>query len=263
MPGTGAHLKNHVIPEGVTILFWIMVILTALFTGLIFIIRLDTYQFYSNFFEVVIALVCMVSCLYAYRTWSGRIILLLAAFAFGGFALSNTFWYLYSIASHLGRQDVFFTISELGFLGFMLFFIVVFRIEFPPKPCPLLLRITMAGLLLIIALMVIGTLGLDRNTALFMFRFLVVALLIDVALYHEVYQYALLWPGICLWSFASILYGLRDTLFIMHKEWLIVAPFTGTPLSVYDFLSVVGSLDILALLFIQLGLFKYLNSRQD
>jgi hypothetical protein len=256
--GTVERMKNDVVPRSVILFFWGMVFLTALFTGLIFFIPLETYQLSSNFFEVVIALVCMVSCLYAYRTLSGRIILLFAAFAFGGFALSNTFWYLYSRA--LGRQDAFFTISELGFLGFALFFIVAFRIEFPRKPGPLLLRVAMAGLLLIIALMVTGTLGLAPNTALFMFRLLVLALLIDMAVYHGVYRYPLLWPGICLWSFASVLYGLRHTLFIAHGEWCIVAPFTGNLLSVFNFLSVVGPLDILSFLLIQLGLFEYLNS---
>jgi len=252
--GTGEPMKNGVVPGRVILLFWGMALLAATFTGLIFFIPLETYQLYSNFFEVVIASICMISCLYAYRTWSERIILLLAAFAFGGFALSNTFWYLYSIAENLGRQMVFSTISELGFLGFMLFFIVAFRIEFPQKPCPVSSRIVLWGLFLIIALIVLGTSGITQNTALLMFRFLIVALLIDVALCHGVYQYNLLWPGICLWSFASVLYGYRE---------VFVAPVTKNLLTANPFWSLVGPLDILAFLLIQLGLFEYLNSRQD
>lgn len=251
---TGERMNDGVVPRSVILLFWGMVLPAALFTGLIFFIPLKTYQLCSNFFEVVIALVCMVSCLYAYRSWSDRIILLLTAFAFGGFALSNTFWYLYLTAFQLSRDSVFFTISEMGFLGFMLFFIVAFRIEFPQKSCPVSSRIVLWGLFLITALLVAGTSGITQNTALLMFRFLIVALFIDVALCHGVYQYNLLWPGICLWSFASVLYGYRE---------VFVAPVTKNLLAAHPFWSLVGPLDILALLLIQLGLFEYLNSRQD
>ena len=252
--GTGERMKDGVVPRRVTLLFWCMVLLAALFTGLVFFIPLKTYQLSSNFFEVVIALACMVSCLSAYRTWSGRIILLLAAFAFGGFALSNTFWYLYSIVFQLSRDSVFFTISELGFLGFALFFIVAFRIEFPQKPGPVSSRIVPGGLFLIIALMVLGTSGITPGTALLTFRLLILALLIDMALCHGVYQYPRLWLGICLWSFASVLYGFRE---------VVVVPSDVNLLTTNPFLSLVGPLDILSFLLIQLGLFGYLNSRQD
>ena len=252
--GTGERMKSGVVPGRVILLFWGMVILAATFTSLIFFIPLETYQLYSNFFEVVIASICMISCLYAYRTWSERIILLLAAFAFGGFALSNTFWYLYSIAENLGRQTVFSTISELGFLGFMLFFIVAFRIEFPQKPGPVSSRIVPGGLFLIIALMVLGTSGITPGTALLTFRLLILALLIDRAVCHGVYRYPRLWLGICLWSFASVLYGFRE---------VVVVPSDLNLLTTNPFLSLVGPLDILSFLLIQLGLFGYLNSRQD
>jgi hypothetical protein len=262
--GTGERMKDGVVPGRVILLFWGMVLLTVLFTGLIFFIPLDTYHLYSNLFEVVIALVCMVSCLYAYRTWSERIILLLAAFAFGGFALSNTFWYLYLTAFQLSRDSVFFTISEMGFLGFMLFFIVAFRIEFPQKPCPLLSRAAMAGLLLMTAVVLLKLSGITPDTgllkshleivALLLLRLLVLLLFIDAALCYGVYQYPLLWPGIWIWSFASVLYGFREVVVVQFDVKLV----TTNP-----FWSLVGPLDILSFLFIQLGLFTYLNSRQD
>lgn len=253
-------MKDGVVPGRVMLLLWGMVLLTAPVCALIFFIPLDMYQFYDNFLEVGVALICMISCLYAYRTWSERIIVLLAAFAFGGYALSNTFWYLYSKA--LDMQPGFFTISELGLLGFMFFFIVAFRIEFPQKPNPVSSRIALGGLFLIIALIILGTSGITLNTAVFTFRLLIVALLIDGALDHGVYQYPLLWPGICLWSFASIIDGLRYTSVITDAEW-VVAPFTPNPLTAYEFLSIIWPLFILSFLLIQLGIFRYLNSREN
>lgn len=260
-PGTGEPQKNRVIPGSVIHLLWGMVLLTIPFCALIVFIPLEIYRFYGNFLEVGVALICMISCLYAYRAWSERIIIVLAAFAFGEYALSNTFWYLYSIV--LGRQNVFFTISELGFIGFMLFFIVAFRIEFPQKPRPVSSRIVMGSLFLFIALLVLGISGVTLNTALFIFRLLILTLFMDGALDHGVDQHPLLWPGICLWSSASILDGLRDTVVITYAERVGAIPFTANHLTAYDLLSIVGPLFILSFLLIQLGIFRYINSQKN
>jgi hypothetical protein len=259
-PGTGEPQKNSVIPGSVIHLLWGMVLLTILFCALIVFIPLEIYRFYGNFFNVGVALFCMISCLYAYRAWSERIIIVLAAFAFGEYALSNTFWYLYSIP--FGRQNVFFTVSELGFIGFMLFFIVAFRIEFPQKPRPVSSRIAMGSLFLFIALLALMISGVTLNMALFLFHLLIVALLMDGALDHGVDQYPLLWPGICLWSSASILYGLRDTVVITNAERYGAISFTPNHLTPYGLLSIVGPLIILSFLLIQLGIFRYINSQK-
>ena len=128
---------NPAVPGKAVSVVRALAVLTVIFGALILYIPLDTFRFFGNLFEIAVATGCMAACLYAYRNWSGRITLLLAAFAFGGYALSNTFWYLYSEA--IGREYVFFTVSELGFLGFMLFFVVVFRTGFPVRPAPPLL----------------------------------------------------------------------------------------------------------------------------
>ncbi|MDO9324868.1 MAG: hypothetical protein Q7T80_07920 [Methanoregula sp.] len=256
-------VKNSVVPDRMLLFLWVLVVLTALFCLLIFFIPLDsmdTYHLISNACEGAIALICMISCLYAYRTWSEQIIVILAAFAYGGYALSNTFWYLYSEAFNL--SDEFISISELGFLGFMLFFIVAFRIEFQKKPCPVSTRIFSGGLFLIIALIMFRIAGINPTTVMSAFWFLIIALLIDAALDHGVYRNALLWQGICLWSFTSILYGFwYDAIITFINEESIRIPFAPNLLTLQDFFdNIIGPLFFLSFLLIQLGIFKYLNS---
>jgi hypothetical protein len=240
-----------------------MILLTVLFGALIFFIDIDTYRFYGNFLEIGVALTCMAACLYTWRAGAERIIVLLAAFAFAGYALSNTFWYLYSIRYSV--TEAFFTVSELGFLGFMLFFIVAFRIEFKKKPCPVSYRIALAGFFLAITLSISGTIiatghpELLPNSVLLAFRLLVVALLMDTAIDHGVYRYPLLWAGTCLWSCASVIDGLRDT--VVNALWKeVVLPITPHELTLYHFLSIVGPLFVISFLVIQLGMFDYLSS---
>ena len=255
------NVKNGVVPDRMMHFLWALVILSVLFCVLVLVNPNPTYRLLSNTFECSIALVCMICCLYAYRTWSERIIVLLAAFAFGGYALSNTFWYLYS--NKFGMSDAFFSVSELGFLGVMLFFIVAFRIEFPEKTLRTSVRIALGGLFLILALIILGTTGIMPNTVLFMFRLFVIALFIGAASDHRVYRYPLLWLGICLYSFASILYGIRETIFFKLMEIAADTPHFVILQTVHDYLSIVGPLSFLSFLLIQLGIFAYLNSPDD
>jgi hypothetical protein len=238
--------------------------LTVFFGALIFFLSNDTYRLYGNFLEIGVALICMASCLYIWRTGAERIIVLLAAFAFAGYALSNTFWYLYSV--RFTTSDAFFTVSELGFLGFMFFFIVTFRIEFQKKPGPVSYRIAVAGFFLTLALSVLATImatgnsALLPNSVLLAFRLFVLAVLVDTAIDHGVNRYPLIWSGVCLWSCASVIDGLRDTV-VKALGSGIVLPFTPNHLSLYDFLSIVGPLFVLSFLQIQIGIFDYLSSR--
>ena len=211
--------------------------LTVFFGALIFFLSNDTYRLYGNFLEIGVALICMASCLYIWRTGAERIIVLLAAFAFAGYALSNTFWYLYSV-----------------------------RIEFQKKPGPVSYRIAVAGFFLTLALSVLATImatgnsALLPNSVLLAFRLFVLAVLVDTAIDHGVNRYPLIWSGVCLWSCASVIDGLRDTV-VKALGSGIVLPFTPNHLSLYDFLSIVGPLFVLSFLQIQIGIFDYLSSR--
>jgi uncharacterized membrane protein YdcZ (DUF606 family) len=259
MPETDKRsVQGRIVPEWIMSLLWAMVALIAVFCVLIFYIPLDTYRFYGHILEAGTALFCMACCLYAYRAIAGRTILLLAAFVYGGYALSTTFWYLYSVA--LGRQYVFVSVSELGFVGFIFFLIAAIIIEFPKRKVLVRTRAALMGFFLLAALLVAGTVGLSLPDVLLIARILIVALLIDIAVSHGVHQYPLLWLGILLRCLSAVLYGFRETLFIAHRDWAFVVPFTGNPMAIYDLLSLVGPLIIFSFLFIQLGLFDYLNS---
>lgn len=258
--------KDGVVPARVMRFLWALVLLSVLFGFLIFGIEHELYRLMGNTFEVAVALFCMISCLYAYRTWSERVILLLAAFAFGGYALSTLFWYPYS--KIFTTADAFFSIAILGFLGVMLFFTVAFRIEFLKKPITVSSRIAAGGFFLVIALMALaitlmtqGIAGLDPNLALFLFCLLVTARFIDAVLDHGVYRYSLLWSGICLWTFAFTFFGLRDTLFADYGKEIAIPSFT--PLTLYGFLSIVGPLIIISFLLILMGIFACLNSPEE
>jgi hypothetical protein len=263
--GTGEPVRASVVPDRMVSFLWVLVLIAALFGILILFVGPDTvntYHFFSNSFQGVIALVCMICCLYAYRTWSERVILVLAAFAFGGYALSNTFWYLYNNSPL--KTDAPFSIADLGFLGFMLFFVVAFRIEFQKKPCPVPARIASGALFLFLALVTLGIAHVTPSTAVSLVWLLVMALFIDAALDHGVYRYPLFWRGICLWCFALISYELWNnviTRFVARDGQIPFAP----GLLTWDgfFYILIGPLIILSFLLIQLGMFAYLNSFGD
>jgi hypothetical protein len=266
MNGEGGNVKNSVVPDRMMRFLWGLVILTVLFCGLVFFIPLETLDMYhlmSNLSEVTLTLVCMISCLYVYKTRSERVLLLLAAFAFGGYALSNTFWYLYTTAFPM--VGTIFNVSELGFLGAMLFFIVGFRIEFPKKSCPVSWRIASGGLLfLFLALITLGIIGINKNPALSTVWLLIIALFIDTALNHGVYRYPLLWGGVCLWSFTSILYELWYNVISGFVEASVRIPFAQNLLPWGSFFfNIISPLSFLSLLLIQLGIVEYLNSPVD
>ena len=260
------NMKKSIIPDRMLYFLWGLVALTVLFSGLILFIPLLTlkdYHFISNLFEVIITLVCMISSLYVYKFWSERVLLLLAAFAFGGYALSNTFWFLYTEA--FPNEGTLFNVSELGFLGVMLFFIVGFRIEFPKKPCPASWRIASGGLLFfILALTTLGRTGINKNPVLSLAWLLIIALFIDTALNHGVYRHPLLWEGVCLWSFTSILYELWYNVVSGIVDTSVSVFFAPSPLPLGSFFDIIiGPLSFLSLLLLQLGIFEYLNSPED
>ncbi|MFA4850797.1 MAG: hypothetical protein WC626_13815 [Methanoregula sp.] len=254
--------KYNVVPKTAFLLIWCLALVPLFFCIWIFFVdSIKTYQFYSNILEIGIALFCMCCCLYAYRTWSERIILLLAAFAFLGYALSNTFWYIFTLI--FDRTTVFFNISQMGFLGFMLFFIAAFWFEFPKKPCPRFSQIALIGLLVFITLLIITKLGVNGVSVLLWIHVLFVILFINSALEHGVYRYSLLWIGIFMWSFPFITSALRDTFIVTHSNEAVIALSPTHPLTLNELLSIDGPLIVLSFLLIQLGIFAYLNSLKD
>jgi hypothetical protein len=244
-------------------LVWLTFFLSVLFAALIFVIPLDTYRLLGHIFEAVISLFCMACCLYLYRTVSDRLILLLAAFAFFSYALTTTFWYLYTVA--LGRMFVFTTVAEFGFLCFFFFFIAAISIEFPDRG----MRSSTTVLLLLLFLAVPLVAGFEGGVTqpvhflLIIVRFLVIGLLITTAVRHGVHHYTLLWAGICLRCLASMLYGIRETLFTVYPVPLFPATAFTAPLSVYDFLSVVGPMIICSYALILIGLIAYITGSRD
>lgn len=275
-------MKKAVVPSGVIRFLWCLVVAAVLFSVLIFFIPYDDYRVLGNAAEVIVALACMIACLYAYRSWSEHLVLLLGAFAFGGYALSNTFWYLYDVA--LPDTGAFVSIAELGFLGFMLFFIVAFRIEFPGTFCPISWRIAFGSLFFIITLIIAGipalfpealllTAGVSFVTpalAMFILLLMGIAVLMDTARAHGVYRYSLLWVGICLWCFALYLYAMREmcvdplvaSLRASPRPGMDPGSFLAGPLQLQQFMSIAGPLIILSFLLIQLGIFSYLNAAE-
>jgi len=241
---------------------WGIVAFSILYVALIVVIPLPLYRLFGNTFEAIAALVCMGICLYAYRSWSGRIILVLAAFAFGEYALATAFWYLFTLVpltANLGRPFVFTSVAELAFFGFMLFFIAGFQIEREKEPFPARYIVLLVLLFLAVPLIIIAKYGLVVRTALLFVQFLVVAVLIIVTISHGFFRYPLLWAGICLRCVVSMLYGLRETLFLYYPAWNITIPVQGTTLSVYNFASIIGPLIIASIALITLGLLFYIR----
>lgn len=255
MPGT--------FPPHVRYGLWGIVAFSLIFTLLIVVIPLPLYRLIGNTFEAVAALFCMGVCLYAYRFWSGRIILVLAAFAFGEYALATAFWYLFTLVpltANLGRPFVFTSVAELAFFGFMLFFIAGFQIEREKEPFPLYYSILLVLLFLAVPAIVIAKYGIGVRTALLLVQFMVVAWLIIVTISHGFFRYPLLWAGICLRALVSMLYGLRETLFLYYPSWNVTVPLQGSTLSVYDLASIVGPLIIASIALITLGLLSYIRA---
>ena len=248
-------------PGAVKYLLWGTFVLSVIFAALIVVIPLPLYRLIGNSFEAGAAFVCMCVCLYAYRHWSGRVILLLAAFAFGEYGLATIFWYLYTLlplTSSLGRPFVFTTVAELSFLGFMLFFIAGFQIEGKKEPVPAVYTWLLFLLFLIIPLLMIGSYGITPRTVMLLVQFVVAGQLIVVTISCGFFRYPLLWAGTCAQCVFSMLYGLRETLFLYYPSWTVALPPAGTAFPVYDLLSIVGPIAIASMALLTLGLLDYL-----
>ena len=142
----------------------------------------------------------------------------------------------------------------------MLFFIAGFQIEREKEPFPLYYSILLVLLFLAVPAIVIAKYGIGVRTALLFVQFMVVAWLIIVTISHGFFRYPLLWAGICLRALVSMLYGLRETLFLYYPSWNVTIPLQGSTLSVYDLASIVGPLIIASIALITLGLLSYIRA---
>lgn len=249
------------LPGAVKYLLWGIFVFSVILAVLIVVIPLPLYRLIGNSVEAGAAFVCMCICLYAYRHWPGRVILLLAAFAFGEYGLATIFWYLYSLlplTDSLGRPFVFTTVAELSFLGFMLFFIAGFQIEGKKEPVPAVYTWLLFLLFLIIPLLMIDLDGIMLRTMMLLVQFFVAGQLIIVTIRYGFFRYPLLWAGICAQCMFSMLYGIRETLFLYYKSVTITLPLSGKPFPVYDLLSIVGPIVIASIALLTLGLLDYL-----
>lgn len=256
-PGMNPDMPSDPIMSGTIRVLWGIVILSILFAAMIFVLPLDLYRSAGHLFEAMVAVFCMACCLYAYCTIANRILLLLGAFAFFGYALSTLFWYFYSVS--LGRTFVYTTVAELSFFCFFLFFIAAISIEFPRQEMPVAVSAFLLVLFLSIPLIIISgdVIRQPLRLALILVRFFVIEQLIDVAIRHGVYFYPLLWAGICLRCIGAMVYGIRETVFLNSPFILFPATGVTPPVSVYDFLSIVGPINICSFALIQIGLFSY------
>jgi hypothetical protein len=249
------------IPDPVRYLLLGIVVFSVIFAAFVVVIPLPLYRLIGNSLEAGVAFVCMCICLYAYRHWSGRVILLLAAFAFGEYGLATIFWYLYTLlplTASLGRPFVFTTVAELSFLGFMLFFIAGFQIEGKKEPVPAVYMWLLLALFLIIPLMMIDTYGITPRMVMLLVQFVVTGQLVVVTISHGFFRYPLLWAGTCAQCVFSMLYGLRETLFLYYPSWAITPPLAEKTFSLYDLSSIVGPIVIASIALLTLGLLDYL-----
>jgi len=242
---------------------WGIIALSVIFAFLIFFIPLDTYRMAGNYLEIIVAVFCMACCLYAFRYISDQVFLLLAAFAFFSYALSNAFWYFYTLA--FNRSVVYTTIAEFGFLCFFLFFIAAFTIGSPDGGMRLSHAVGLLVLFLSIPVTIIWVGGDNQpvRLGLLLIRFFLIEHLVAVTIRHGFYKHTVLFTGISLYCLSSMLYWIRETLLTIYP----VTTFSGnsimTPFSLYDFMSVVGPMFICSMALIQLGLFAYLSKEHD
>jgi hypothetical protein len=234
---------------------WAFVVLSLLLIPLIFFLPAGLFWFIGNSFEVIAAVYCMLCCLYMYRFLEDRVILSLTAFAFFGYALSNLFWYVYSVT--FGRSGVYISVAEIGFFCFYLFLIAAITIEFPKRKVPAVLSGLLLLLLVVLVLtMAVACAGQPLRIVLSAVSLILVVTLIDTTIRHGVFRYPLLGAGIVLSCTADIIYVVRETLVINSSALYLPGPAAGESITLYHFFSIVGPLMVISFALIVLGLFS-------
>lgn len=112
-------------------LFYGFVVLAAVLVILGYTLPADLFFLLNNMSQVAIGIACTATSVLLYLS-RRQILFSIAAFAFGGWTLSNLFWYSY--AAILGRNLMYPTVADAGFLGFFLFLAAAYRVSWPRHP---------------------------------------------------------------------------------------------------------------------------------
>nr|WP_321352667.1 hypothetical protein [uncultured Methanoregula sp.] len=254
---------------------WLIFIVSAVFAGLVFVVRpLGLYQYWANIFEILIPVIFMVCCLYAYRYISDRVCLLLAAFAFMSYAFTNTFWF--ATLEVINKDYVFIPVTDLGFLCVLLFLIAAISLEFANHGMSRPARALLFFLFLVLpalyaALPALGLLHLTQDSAnvfaldlimFFLYMILTGQLLVS-AISHRLFTNPVLFAGICLNCIASVLYCLRETFLYSYPVPLVPATGISQALMADEFLANAGLFIIASFALILAGLFLYIGGMEE
>jgi len=250
---------------------WLVFIASAVFAGLVFVVRpLGLYQYWANIFEILVPVFFMICCLYAYRHVSDRVCLLLAAFAFMSYAFTNTFWF--ATLEVINKDYVFIPVTDLGFLCVLFFLIAAISLEFTDLGMPLPARAGLFFLFLVLPAMyaVLPALGLLHLTedsvsvfvldvVMFFLYMILTGQLLATAISHRLTEKPVLFAGICLNCIASVLYCLRETFLYSYPVPFVPATGLTFALMADEFLANAGLLIIASFALILAGLFLYIG----
>lgn len=196
--------------------------------------RSDDLLAWSNYGQLASALLCVVLSTYLFAR-NGERIYVVAGFAFGGWFLSNTFWFLDAFL--IGRSLVYPGVSDAGFLGFMLLAAAAIRLAYPKTPRP------QAAVLIYAALLLPGIAGLaaafTSGAIVALAYYLCFALVISTIWQYYDSRDALIFAGALLYCATMLLYILRELYFPGHIAFTLV-----------------GQLAIISFCVLQLGLLR-------
>ncbi|MEN6609553.1 MAG: hypothetical protein ABFC24_01800, partial [Methanoregulaceae archaeon] len=224
----------------------------SLFAGIlipcVLILKPFVFLTVSNALQEGTGLLCAVSCFLAYRLSARKRMLLLAAFGFLGWTISNLFWFSYRVLVNIHPQ--YPTISGIGFLGFFLFLALAFRTEFRNYGIPPGQAIILFAIFLGVPLLNLVMNGLTTGPVFFLLYFLLSAYLIGTALQCRIYRYKILFLGTAGYCCAEILYIIRETMIYRDTH-------------LFSLLFISGLLVVISFAVIQIGLFRYLREERE
>jgi hypothetical protein len=229
---------------GLGLAFFSLLLIGSLGLGLaVFLLPSHTFEGFgavSNALQFLASISCLIVCVTAYLFLSRDLLLVYAGFAFGGWTLANTFWYAYTLI--IGPTLMYPTVAEAGFLGVFLFLASGY-LEVFPGSARSLLRSAGISLCLImlfsIPVYLILHLGLTLSTGVTLLFFLFSGYLLQVSLFHGVYEYRFLFAGTLVVIVAHLFYAVREA--ALPDFWL---------------LRLVGPLVVLSFCLLEIGLLQ-------
>lgn len=205
-----------------SVFFWLLLAFSFILALTIAVLHSSTFLAWSNYAQIFTAAACAATCAYAFRFKSKDMLLLLASFAFGGWALSNVFWYSY--VAILGPSLMYPTISESGFLGFMLFLAAGYQIAFPRAEGSGLFPLAAAMPFLAVPIAVVYRVGLTPATAVTSLYFVIEAYLVWICVRHGLQTRPLLLAGTIGYCLTMCVYALRETVFLEFTILYLAGP---------------------------------------